>query len=235
MLQNKINNVLLNLHNKLWNHKVIILSALIVAYRFFKGREHKRRQEIALEEMLEGHIKSCLYLGTLQNNEYVKYSEEEIRILAKLIIENKEYHRIEKIIMVETNLSNKGVSYLADIEHLVYLQLTDNDITDDGVKTIGDKCKNLRDLDISGNPITSLKPLYELPKLAILRACETDVKECSSSWLEKSKIEAVNLNMTAVGKTRLDEIFSLLEEKSKKLLESQSTTPENSRNEGDQV
>ena len=124
--------------------------------------------------------------------------------------------------MRETHLSNKGVECLAAIPHIQCLRLTCNHITDERVEIIGENCVNLKDLNISENLITSLKPLYKLKKLTSLTACLTDVTECDNSWLKNSDILFINLNMTFIEGSRLREISKILESKSDKKSQYQS-------------
>jgi len=82
---------------------------------------------------------------------------------------------------------------------------------------------NLIDLDTSGNEITTLEPLYNLEKLAILNARQTNIKDCDDLWLQNSGIEAVDFAMTAIEASRLEVIEEKLKNKNLKKLTTPST------------
>ena len=184
------------------------------------------------EEILNHQIQSYLELGLeyFEGGTDVQYNEEDIKILASLLIENSKYHIIDTVIMKETHLSNQGLRYLTNIAHLKCLRVGYNDITDEGLEAIGENCKDLIDLDISGNLVTSLEPLYKLENLRVLAAGQTLIKDCDDSWLKDSSISFVYLDMTLVEKSRLETISQILKIKVGETSKSRSTSPNSDHN-----
>jgi len=211
------------------------LPACLLVYKLVKIIQDNRRLSDFVaarfdKESINENIKSFLDDGCdyFQGGGDVIYCEEDIQMIALILTEEPEYHKIKTILMEETQLSDRGLLYLTKIPFLTNLTISYNDITDEGIKIIGSNCTNLVRLDLSGNRINSLEPLYKLKKLSVLIVTHTNITDCEDQWLLNSNISCLTLYMTKVPQSRQEEIKEIIQKRlhNRSKSESPDTTTE---------
>ena len=147
--------------------------------------------------------------------EMMTFADDQLKMLAESM-NSLHAENIDAIILPDEPITDAGVYHLTGIPWLKDLSLGGClEVTDRGVKMIGEKLKNLECLSLCSCDLTNVTPLKNLKNLKRLDIRWTGVNYIDIDWIKNSNLIYLDVRDTLISDDDQEEIAKILEGKNK--------------------
>ena len=147
--------------------------------------------------------------------EMMTFADDQLKMLAECI-NSLHAESIDTIILPDEPITDAGVYHLTKIPQLKCLSLGGClEVTDRGVKMIGEKLRNLEFLSLCSCDLTNVTPLKNLKNLKRLDIRRTRVSYIDIDWIKNSNLVYLDVRDTLISDFDQEEIAKILEDKNK--------------------